>query len=234
MVATVVPTQGAKLFISSTGVGGALVEVVGLKQITSFGFSKELEDITNLASTAKEYRLKLNDGKEFTAEVQFNPDNLDHRAIELLSQAGTKTDIAVENAVWNKSAQSVVTTDFGSDNDFTAVAHGLVVGQEVDFTNDGGALPAPIVAGTTYHVISAGLAVDDFRVSVTPGGTEVALTSDGTGVHSVNFKAPTITRYAFEAFIVDVDKSWPEDTIEMMNLSIKPTGSVVITDETPA
>lgn len=54
----------------------------------------------------------------------------------------------------------------------TAVGHGLSAGDVIRFITSGN-LPSGLTAGRNYFVISAGLGLDDFRVSVTPGGTAV-------------------------------------------------------------
>lgn len=62
-------------------------------------------------------------------------------------------------------------------NKVNSTAHGLSNGQPVNFS---GTLPAEIVAGTTYYVISA--ATNDFEISATVGGSAVDFTSNGSGV----------------------------------------------------
>lgn len=71
-----------------------------------------------------------------------------------------------------------------SGSTITSTAHGLVAGQPVRFSNTGGALPTGLTAGTTYYVISTSLTANTFQVSATPGGTAIATTGAGTGVHT--------------------------------------------------
>lgn len=73
------------------------------------------------------------------------------------------------------------TTDFTTDV-FTSVAHGLVDGNVVFFTNSGGVLPAPLVADTAYYVRDK--TTDTFKVATTATGSAVDLTDDGTGTHT--------------------------------------------------
>lgn len=76
--------------------------------------------------------------------------------------------------------------DFSGAVTFTAatdlvgkVAHGLVVGQRVQFaTVVTSTVPA---IATDYYVIAAGLTADAFKVSTTPGGTTINIDADGTG-----------------------------------------------------
>jgi hypothetical protein len=64
---------------------------------------------------------------------------------------------------------------------FTATAHGLQDGDEVIFSNSGGALPTGLSAATTYYIISA--TANTFKVSTTKGGSAVNITSTGTGTN---------------------------------------------------
>lgn len=89
---------------------------------------------------------------------------------------------------------STITVEFSKDSTFTNVAvttnlttnlittvapHGLVAGDVVQFTALTTA--APLVINTPYYVIASGLTTTAFKVSATPGGTEVDLTQTGTG-----------------------------------------------------
>lgn len=82
-------------------------------------------------------------------------------------------------------AQSIVTISVASPGVITwAGGHGLVVGAPVVFSNQGGALPTGLTAGTVYYVVAAGLTPTTFSVALTPGGSAIATTVAGTGVHT--------------------------------------------------
>lgn len=66
----------------------------------------------------------------------------------------------------------------------TEYAHGLVADQPVRFLSKN-TIPAGLVAGTTYYVLSAGLTPTAFRVSATVGGAGVNVTGTGTGLNYV-------------------------------------------------
>lgn len=68
----------------------------------------------------------------------------------------------------------------------TLNGHGLVAGDTVRFTTTG-TLPLPIVPGTTYYVINAGLTTNAFQISTSLGGAAVDTTTAGTGTHYLNF-----------------------------------------------
>lgn len=64
-------------------------------------------------------------------------------------------------------------------------AHGLFANQPVVFSTTG-TLPTGLTAGTVYYVLANGLTADAFSVSATEGGTPVATTAAGTGIHTVS------------------------------------------------
>lgn len=72
----------------------------------------------------------------------------------------------------------------------TAAPHGLTSGQQIKFTNAGGALPAPLAAGTVYYATNvtstafkANTAIGTFP---TVGLTVVNLSAAGSGTNSVH------------------------------------------------
>lgn len=71
-----------------------------------------------------------------------------------------------------------VTFDNTTDT-ITAVDHGLSNGDIIRFVNNGGALPAEIIADTNYYVVSS--VQNTFKVSATSGGAVVNFTDDGSG-----------------------------------------------------
>lgn len=67
---------------------------------------------------------------------------------------------------------------------FTMANHGLAVNDTVRFETTG-ALPTGLVANTTYHVISAGLTTNAFRVSTSQGGAAVNTSGSQSGTHTL-------------------------------------------------
>ena len=62
--------------------------------------------------------------------------------------------------------------------------HGFVQDSQVHFRTTT-TLPTGLAVDTVYYVIAGGLTANNFEVSLTPGGTAVAITTAGTGTHSV-------------------------------------------------
>jgi len=59
------------------------------------------------------------------------------------------------------------------------------VGTPVTFSNSGGGLPAPLVAGTTYYVVAVNSGTNQIQVSATKGGSAISLTTTGTGTNTI-------------------------------------------------
>lgn len=60
----------------------------------------------------------------------------------------------------------------------TLAAHGLSIGDTVEFTSVGAA--TPLVVGVPYYVAASGFTTGVFKVTLTKGGTAVDITVDGT------------------------------------------------------
>lgn len=90
----------------------------------------------------------------------------------------------VKYDIWKTSELTQGTfTVVAATNVFTSAAHGLSVGDVVEFKS-ATTLPAGLSATTTYYVISVPT-VNTFKVSATKGGTTVSITDTGTGTHTL-------------------------------------------------
>ena len=89
----------------------------------------------------------------------------------------------LQTIIYATASSSTVTITNASPGVVSWTAHGLSAGTQVIFSTTG-ALPTGLTAGTTYYVISAGLAADSFRVSTTLGGSAVNTSSVGSGTHT--------------------------------------------------
>jgi len=67
----------------------------------------------------------------------------------------------------------------GSGSVFTSTAHGLVLNTPITFAANGGGLPSPVVAGTTYYPIQ--VTTDTFLVATTPSGGSTSFASLDAG-----------------------------------------------------
>lgn len=85
------------------------------------------------------------------------------------------------------NASTVVTISNASPSVAGLTAHGRAAGDVVSFFSppNTNTLPSPLVVGTLYYVIAAGLTPDEFKFSATPGGTAINTTTAGTGPFTI-------------------------------------------------
>jgi hypothetical protein len=98
----------------------------------------------------------------------------------------------------------VFTADSTTDL-LTSISNQLVNGNEVTVGNTGGALPAPLVAGTPYFVRDK--SSDTFKLAATLGGTAINLTSNGTGTNFINLGKIVVDLYNTTQSLSSVTKA---------------------------
>jgi hypothetical protein len=87
-------------------------------------------------------------------------------------------------------------------------------GQIVKVTSSG-TLPAPLIANTYYHVINADPVNLTFKLSLTKGGSEIDITSAGSGTHSLITEMTVMLDYWVPLREEpDVRKSFQESELE--------------------
>lgn len=88
-------------------------------------------------------------------------------------------------------AAAIASVDATADTLTHAGLRTLVNDQVLRLSNSGGALPAPLVAGTEYY--AKNVASKTFQVAATAGGSAINLTDTGSGVHYVG-EVPKLIR----------------------------------------
>lgn len=88
------------------------------------------------------------------------------------------------------SAFTAATTDI-----ITVTGHGYAVGDKVRVSSST-TLPGGLSANTDYYVIEV-ISANTIKVSATPGGTAVDITSTGTGTHTMVLKSKVIFTKGF-------------------------------------
>ena len=103
----------------------------------------------------------------------------------------------------------ILVGEFIADKNLNQIAianHGLLNGDTVRFTlgavNNN--LPAPLVVGTWYYVVSA--ATDTFQVASTKGGVFIDLTTVGTGHNNAWSPAPTTHVWVYEMLVGGINE----------------------------
>lgn len=84
----------------------------------------------------------------------------------------------------NNVADVVITVANATDIWTTATAHGLEVGDRIQLSNSGGALPAGSAASTDYYVLSVP-STTTLTLSASDGGAILDVSGDGTGTHTL-------------------------------------------------
>lgn len=95
----------------------------------------------------------------------------------------------------------------------TWATHGLLENDPVIF--GGTAVPTPLVAGTAYYVASPD--TNTFRVSVTPGGAPITLTSAGTSVDAYANSYYEVPHFIDEDELFEVTYAQSNDIITLAN-----------------
>lgn len=90
-------------------------------------------------------------------------------------------------------------------NIFTSNAHGLQEGDLVQLTTSGADLPAGLAISTDYYIISR--TVNTFQFSLTPGGSAVDITDNGTGTHTFHLKGKVIFIGGYKHHELELDFS---------------------------
>lgn len=96
----------------------------------------------------------------------------------------TPQDVAFADTVIVSGATAAAATNL-----VTKATHGLVAGDRLYFTTLTGG--AGLALNTSYYVIASGLTTNDFKVSLTVGGTEVDITTNYTAVSYARFQTIT-------------------------------------------
>ena len=80
-------------------------------------------------------------------------------------------------------AEASVTIDVSTDTFTTVSAHPLVANDQITLNATDGTLPTGLAEATTYFVISSGLTSNNFKISLTQGGSSVDITGAASGTY---------------------------------------------------
>lgn len=190
------PISGSKLYIGSRVTakgtvtaedfqGAVWTEVGGWANAGAIGDTQEVgEQALINEKRVRKFKTTLNGG---TMENQFVPMALDPGQIKF-KEAIDDCNPYQFKIEWGADCMpsSTVTISVADPAVINWQNHGLTEGQPVVFSNEGGALPAGLTAGTVYYVIAAGLTANAFSVAATPGGAGIETTAAGTGTHTAS------------------------------------------------
>lgn len=114
------------------------------------------------------------------SNLKFSPSSLlvGNRAKRFVVGDGTATSFVLNH---NLGLASAAFTANASTDTLTSAGHNLHNGDPLSLSTTD-TLPAPLVEGVTYYVLSA--TDDTYQLSATPGGAAIVLTTAGTGTHT--------------------------------------------------
>ena len=192
-MAQVYAVAGSKLFIGNrvTGKGTvvpadfastAWTEIGGWASAGALGDTQEVGEQSLInENRVRKYKTTRNAG---TMESQFVPMPLDPGQI-LFKQAIEDCQPWSFRVEWSGDCvpEAEVEISVGTPAVVTWPNHGQLPGQPIVFTNEGGALPTGLTAGTVYYVLATGLTENSFSVGLTADAAAgVDTTVAGTGV----------------------------------------------------
>lgn len=231
------PIAGSKIFIgarvtakgevsASDFNGASWTEIDGWANAGALGDTQNIteQDLINQRRVRK-MKSTLNGG---SMDNQFVPMGMDAGQIKF------KTAIAdcqpyQFKIEWGADCtpESVVTISVADPGVVTWNNHGLVAGQPVVFTNDGGALPTGLTAGTVYYVIAGGLAANAFSVAATAGGAGIETTGTGSGTHTASAPPVGMTDMFFGLALPGARSGGAAATTHLRNWSIAVDSNIV-------
>lgn len=136
-------------------------------------------------------------------------------------RAATLASISEASTTIKKNFQASATfVQVSPTNTITISTHGFSDGNKITFSSTG-TLPAGLVAGTQYYIVSA--ATNTFKVSTSIGGSAVTITDVGSGLHTV-----TRTKTLDETFAPE-DVDFVTDTITITNHDLANGDRVLLT-----
>jgi hypothetical protein len=179
-------TAKTKLFIADPGTP-TISDYVEVKNVANLGdIMRQFASITvEEVGAGTSYALKgLENFPNFSVTLNRNNDDPGQQDMQIASAAREVLyNFRLEEPDGGVPLSEAVTVTIASPGLFTAVAHGLDVGDRVEFGTTG-ALPTGLVAGTTYFVKTAP-SVDTFTVAATADGTAIVTTGSQSGTHTV-------------------------------------------------
>lgn len=125
------------------------------------------------------------------------------------------TVVSVSDLYSDPDVVDIVFTVDSTTDIFTSTGHFLTDTDEVTVGNTGGALPAPLVAGTSYFVRDK--TANTFKLAATSGGAAINITSNGTGTNFINVGKIVVDLYGTTQTLSSVAKA---DMLTGANLAL--------------
>jgi hypothetical protein len=95
-MATTYITENTRIYRGDGGGSEVFTEIPGVTAISELGQSRGLIDVTNLRSSAREYRGALKDGQQIGLTIQYDPDDATQAALKTDLNNDTRRNFKVE------------------------------------------------------------------------------------------------------------------------------------------
>lgn len=95
MSSTALQSQGMTIAVSDAASPEVYTTIANVSSISGPGGSASEIDVTDLSSTAKEFRLGLQDEGEVSLEMQYVPANVQHALLRTLRTGGTSRNFRI-------------------------------------------------------------------------------------------------------------------------------------------
>lgn len=208
------------------------VEIDGWETAGAYGDTAALIT-TQLINRGRDVKQK---GTFNAGQMQNNfailPSDAGQVALKAAAQVKSNFPIKVEWDDAPPARSSTVTITIATPGVITWTAHGLEIGDKVEFTTTG-ALPTGLTAGTDYYVKTVPSA-DTFTVAATPDGTAIATSSTQSGVHT-GTTVPTPTIDMFAGLVMGASRQGGNaNTTRMLQSTIEINSNIVEVNPTGA
>lgn len=146
----------------------------------------------------------------------FRGEDFDHDSALAFDAIGLPPGVSLTDPTTVFVPRGTFTVNTGTNLITVSADHHLQVDDVVRVSSTG-TLPAGLATATDYYVIASGLTATECKLSTTPGGAEIDITTTGSGTHSLTW-TPT--------FANGVSVTGTPTTAGIYNISIVAAGTV--------
>jgi hypothetical protein len=147
------------------------------QQADSQRFPSQAEEQINGISSPVEGLIKRYPTEHITKVFPTAPTDIFSQALN--RDSSERYMVTVRNSEW-KTFEADNTT-----NTFESTAHGFVAGEAVRLYTASGTLPTEVSATLRYYIVDPVPSANTFQLSLTSGGSAIAITGDGSGTLNV-------------------------------------------------
>ncbi len=200
-------TKGAGTLFQYGDGSSQFTTIAELTAVNGPSLSRDTFDVTHMDSSWMDHIGALPDGGEVSVDLNWLPADATQNQMHT-DLTGVARNYRVR---WNNYGAATVTftTDFGTDEQLDAAAHGMETGEPFRVTTSS-ALPAGLSTDTTYYCrrLSAGtLTAHTTSAGAVAGTGTVDITDDGTGTQTIQM----VTSWSLPGLVTGLSPAAPVD-----------------------